>query len=180
VQLPWVVEMPPRATWFLHWRRARNALGQPSCLGVSRSWSSDYCYCRVGGTCCDPRRQKQPETLTIIHSHLPGLKSGQLFAGWEPDSASPGTVLKRVPIRSLHQAVGQERVVQLTHHPAIFLSSAWSPDGRFIAFMRQTDSGRSGIYLISALGGSERSWSISLLEVRWVLAGRRTASAGIR
>ena len=26
--------------------------------------------------------------------------------------------------------VGQERVLQLTHHPAMFLASAWSPDGR--------------------------------------------------
>ena len=46
--------------------------------------------------------------------------------------------------------------MQLTHHPAIFLSSAWSPDGRFIAFMRQADPDATGIYLISVLGGSER------------------------
>ena len=35
--------------------------------------------------------------------------------------------------------VGQERVVQLTHHPATFLVAAWSPDGRSIAFMRQAE-----------------------------------------
>jgi Tol biopolymer transport system component/DNA-binding winged helix-turn-helix (wHTH) protein len=52
--------------------------------------------------------------------------------------------------------VGQERVVQLTHHPATFLAAAWSPDGRSIAFMRQTDPEATGIYLISALGGVER------------------------
>ena len=52
--------------------------------------------------------------------------------------------------------VGQERVVQLTHHPAIFLASAWSPDGRFIAFKREAEPEASGVYLISALGGSER------------------------
>jgi Tol biopolymer transport system component/DNA-binding winged helix-turn-helix (wHTH) protein len=52
--------------------------------------------------------------------------------------------------------VGQERVVQLTHHPATFLAAAWSPDGRSIAFMRQADPDTTGIFLISALGGAER------------------------
>ena len=52
--------------------------------------------------------------------------------------------------------VGQEHVVQLTHHPAVFLVSSWSPDGRFIAFMRQAEPDGTGIYLISPLGGAER------------------------
>jgi Tol biopolymer transport system component/DNA-binding winged helix-turn-helix (wHTH) protein len=52
--------------------------------------------------------------------------------------------------------VGQEQVLQLTHHPATFLVPAWSPDGRFIAFMRQAEPDATGIYLISPLGGTER------------------------
>ena len=35
--------------------------------------------------------------------------------------------------------VGQEQLLQLTHHPASFLASAWSPNGRFIAFKREAE-----------------------------------------
>jgi len=52
--------------------------------------------------------------------------------------------------------VGQEHVFQLTHHPATFLGSAWSPDGRFIAFKREAEPKASGIFLISPIGGAER------------------------
>ena len=52
--------------------------------------------------------------------------------------------------------VGEERVFQLTHHPAIFLAAAWSPNGRAIGFMRQAEPESTGIYTISALGGAER------------------------
>ncbi len=82
--------------------------------------------------------------------------------------------------------VGQERVVQLTHHPATFLGSAWSPDGRFIAFMRYVDGdpGASGIFVISPLGGSERklanitpygSWEP--IAVNWSADGKWLAFA---
>jgi Tol biopolymer transport system component/DNA-binding winged helix-turn-helix (wHTH) protein len=81
--------------------------------------------------------------------------------------------------------VGQERVVQLTHHPATFLSSAWSPDGRFIAFMRHVegDPDASGIYLISPLGGSERKLAntdrqdLDAMGVSWSADGKWLAFA---
>src|SRR5260370_5121023 len=82
--------------------------------------------------------------------------------------------------------VGQERVVQLPPHPATFLGSAWSPDGRFIAFMRQVDGDpdASGIYLISALGGSERKLasittygSYEPIAVNWSADGKWLAFA---
>src|SRR5262245_15460888 len=45
--------------------------------------------------------------------------------------------------------------VRLTTDPAQDFDPAWSPDGRHIAFRRSSAQG-SGIYLIPALGGSER------------------------
>jgi Tol biopolymer transport system component/DNA-binding winged helix-turn-helix (wHTH) protein len=52
--------------------------------------------------------------------------------------------------------VGNEQVVQLTHHPATFLAGDWSPNGRYIAFMRQADPDATGIYVVSPLGGAEK------------------------
>jgi Tol biopolymer transport system component len=53
------------------------------------------------------------------------------------------------------KSLGSERLLRLTHHPARWISPAWSPDGTVIAFLRD-DSDTPGIYLIPALGGSER------------------------
>lgn len=75
--------------------------------------------------------------------------------------------------------VGQERVVQLTHHPATFLVSSWSPDGRFIAFMREAEPDATGVYLIPSLGGTERklvstapSGSFEPIMVSWSADGK--------
>jgi len=63
---------------------------------------------------------------------------------------------KEIALDLYIKQVGQEQTVQLTHHRATFLAAAWSPDGRFIAFMRQAEPDASGIYVMSPLGGAER------------------------
>jgi Tol biopolymer transport system component/DNA-binding winged helix-turn-helix (wHTH) protein len=89
--------------------------------------------------------------------------------------------------------VGQERAVQLTYRPATYVIPAWSPDGRFIAFGRRGKEDRdTGIYLVPALGGSERkladaahrrnhvayflSWSP---DGRWLAFSKEDASLAI-
>ena len=53
--------------------------------------------------------------------------------------------------------VGPGEPHRLTTHPEADVSPAWSPDGRQIAFLRAvSDDNRRGIFLIPALGGSER------------------------
>lgn len=53
------------------------------------------------------------------------------------------------------KVVGAGSAVRLTSSPGWHLFPAWSPDGRFIAFFRAGGI-RNGLYLIPALGGSER------------------------
>lgn len=51
--------------------------------------------------------------------------------------------------------VGSEHLLRLTYSPSDSMTTAWSPDGRFIAFSRARNNA-AGIYLISPLGGDER------------------------
>jgi Tol biopolymer transport system component/DNA-binding winged helix-turn-helix (wHTH) protein len=48
-----------------------------------------------------------------------------------------------------------EALLQLTHHPSDWVSSAWSPDGTQIAIHRLAGAD-TGLYLVAALGGPER------------------------
>ena len=54
------------------------------------------------------------------------------------------------------KSLGSERLLRLTHHPSRWISPAWSPDGSAIAFVRQIEQ-HAGIFVIPALGGSERN-----------------------
>jgi Tol biopolymer transport system component len=46
--------------------------------------------------------------------------------------------------------------LRLTKHPARDYSPAWSPDSRFIAFLRNSTADKAELLLIPALGGPER------------------------
>jgi Periplasmic component of the Tol biopolymer transport system len=137
--------------------------------------------------------QQQPEPLTITpFTTFPGFEI-------EPSFSPDGNQIvfawfgyeKEYQFDLYIKQVGQERAVQLTHHPATFLVSAWSPDGRFIAFMRQAEPEATGVYLISSLGGAERkladttpfdgwdpialNWSA---DGKWVAFSKANSAAG--
>jgi Tol biopolymer transport system component len=139
------------------------------------------------------RPQKESEKLTITpFTTFPGFEIAPSFS---PDGNqmvfSWFGYEKEFQFDLYIKQVGQERVVQLTHHPATFLVSDWSPDGRFIAFAREAEPDATGIYLISSLGGAERklassvpyggfdpigvSWSA---DGKWVAFPQRRVAAG--
>jgi serine/threonine protein kinase/Tol biopolymer transport system component len=51
-----------------------------------------------------------------------------------------------------------EEPLRLTHHPDADVSPAWSPDGHYVAFVRESKTGAE-VFLVPALGGHERKLS---------------------
>ena len=66
------------------------------------------------------------------------------------------------------KGIGTEAVRRLFETPESESNPAWSPDGREIAFVRQS----KGIYAVSPLGGPERKLSDSGTHVGWMPDGR--------
>ena len=64
--------------------------------------------------------------------------------------------------------VGGDSSLRLTKHPTD-CCQAWSPDSRQVAFVRRTDS-EDGIYVVAALGGTERRLYSSSRDLNPVLA----------
>jgi serine/threonine protein kinase/Tol biopolymer transport system component len=54
------------------------------------------------------------------------------------------------------QRIGSGEPLRLTRDPAVDFSPAWSPDGRWIAFLRGQVPGTSELRMIAPLGGPER------------------------
>lgn len=53
-------------------------------------------------------------------------------------------------------AASEGSALRLTTHPAADTSPAWSPDGRWIAFVRLLPNQRGALILVPALPGPER------------------------
>lgn len=92
------------------------------------------------------------------------LDGSQIAFAWNGESNSGGF--------DLHvKTIGSERTLRLTNHPAKLISPAWSPDGTQIAFARSAEDD-SGIFLVPALGGSERKLASAvfwedLAQISW-------------
>jgi len=72
----------------------------------------------------------------------------QVAFGWDGENNGAGFDLYA-------KVIGTDKPLRLTHHPAGWLGTAWSPDGRSIAVHR-LDKVNGGIFLVPALGGPER------------------------
>jgi Tol biopolymer transport system component/DNA-binding winged helix-turn-helix (wHTH) protein len=99
-----------------------------------------------------------PEILVRPFTTFPGLEINPAFSpdgtriafAWDGDSSADPKGFDLYV-----KQIGSEQLLRLTHHPAIWLSAAWSPDGQFIAFVRSSVVG-SELAVVSALGGPER------------------------
>jgi Tol biopolymer transport system component/serine/threonine protein kinase len=64
--------------------------------------------------------------------------------------------------------VGAGEPLRLTTNPGDDIYPTWSPDGRYIAFVRQAGT-ESGIFLVPAMGGPERRLQPSYPRIDWWL-----------
>ena len=69
------------------------------------------------------------------------------------------------------QAVGEGNPVQVTHSTSHDWQPDWSPDGKRIVFRSERDGG--GLYVVPALGGSERKISSFGYHPRWSSDGTK-------
>jgi Tol biopolymer transport system component len=91
---------------------------------------------------------------------------------WSPD----GRFLAYSSDRGGHfgiyvQPAGEGNAVQITHSPAHAWQPAWSPDGKRIASRSEGEGG--GLYVVPALGGSQRKISPFGYHPRWSPDGAR-------
>ncbi len=75
----------------------------------------------------------------------------------------------------VRQADRQRTPLRLTASPGVERLAAWSPDGRYIAFVRVSGAA-SGLFIIPALGGAERL----IVKPTWGTTGMSMGSAGRR
>lgn len=87
--------------------------------------------------------------------------------------------------------VGTGGAQRVSSDPAYETSPVWSPDGRFIAFLRRLSNGKEAVILIPAFGGEERRISESYQspenpagpflawtpDARWLVVARRPSPA---
>jgi dipeptidyl aminopeptidase/acylaminoacyl peptidase len=100
------------------------------------------------------------------------LSGSEILPSFSPDGnqvAFAWNTSENPPIHSNFdiylKLIDGSEAVRLTHDPADDLSPAWSPDGRYIAFLRTLSADRMGVFLIPAIGGRERKLAdVDLLD----------------
>ena len=117
------------------------------------------------------RTQSAPPMRLLTVTSLPGSEGGPpalspdgnfvAFNWTGPDFTANGDLWVK--------AVDGDALRRLTETPhANELYPSWSPDGRHIAFVRLESGQNRGIYLISALGGSERQVTNQGFKPTWL------------
>ena len=103
---------------------------------------------------------------TIPLTTLPGSEEGPSFSPDGSQVAFRGDQNKQWDIYV--KLVGGGPPLRLTSDAGAHGYPAWSPDGKWIAFTARHDNGRNGLFVIPALGGSERL--LTELDGEWTSA----------
>jgi len=101
---------------------------------------------------------EQPSLTMIPFTSYPGSElvptfspdGNQIAFAWDGDN-------KNHKFDLYVKEVGTETPVQVTHHPATYMTAGWSPDGRLLGVTAlDTDTGTITLSVMPPMGGSER------------------------
>jgi Tol biopolymer transport system component/DNA-binding winged helix-turn-helix (wHTH) protein len=98
----------------------------------------------------------------------PGIQSSPSFSPEGDRVAFSWNGLKQDKFDIYIKQIGEEEPARLTKDSADDFAPAWSPDGRWIAFLRRQPGGKCGVFLIPAVGGAERKLTEVAGESWWV------------
>ena len=120
--------------------------------------------------------------VTIPFTSFPSVKD---YACFSPDGnqiafAWDGAKKELNGKRNIYiKLIGVGEPLRLTNTPEDDLHPAWSPDGRYLAFLRDL-GGKYGVYLVPALpGGAERKLIEASSGVSWSQDGKTLAIASL-
>lgn len=159
-----------RTAWFRHGGLLPAVLALLAGLG----WG----VFKVGGSLL--ARGPVATPVTMAFSSAPGSKN---FACFSPDGSQlaytwDGALPERKGKFDIYiKVIGAGEPLRLTTAPEDDVQPAWSPDGRYIAFLRDYIGSRSnyGVFLVPALGGAERKLTDAYSGPSWSPDGKMLA-----
>ena len=108
-----------------------------------------------------PGKATAAVSVPVPFTTYPGLEASPSFSPEGDRVAFSWDGPKQDNLDIYVKLIGADEPVRLTKDPARDEFPAWSPDGRWIAFLRRWPGEKNGVFLIPAVGGTERK----LMEV---------------
>jgi Tol biopolymer transport system component/tRNA A-37 threonylcarbamoyl transferase component Bud32 len=125
-----------------------------------------------------PAPPVEPARVGVPLTSYPGLEIQPSFSPDGNDVVFAWNGEKEDNYDIYRKLIGPDEPLRLTHDPLDEFSPAWSPDGRYVAFLRGPHEGPFGVYLIPALGGPERrvaevsgggDWEVQESGIAWTV-----------
>ena len=105
-----------------------------------------------------------PQPRAVPLTSYPGIELGPSFSldgdrvafSWDGEKQDNFDIYVKIVGAANALGVGTGTPIRLTTDTARDFDPCWSPDGRFVAYLRPVSGDRVGVFLVPALGGTER------------------------